>query len=330
MTALISLSCSRGRSASLLVVSTCLATTSYHRTNQTGKQQIEYSSFDPIFWLHHATVDRAFAIWQALYPNSYVEPTVDEFGTYTIPAGSTEDETTPLTPFHKNANGDFWDSTAVRNTSTFGYSYPEVQWWNSSVNTKQAVNALYGNSGVNGKLGGRGIVEKKRSIHQQQPRSAGLGSLIKAGLGGNNAIPVFTQDAADVLDNDANPNTYREYIANIRVSKYALSSSFFIHIFLGDFSSDPSSWTTDPNLVGTHTIFTSARLPANCDSCKNVTVTGTIPLTMALVHRVEAGQLDGKDVQAVEHYLTQNLHWRVTLVSSNLGHAGHGTREHAN
>ena len=249
-----------------------------------------------------------------MYPDSYVEPTVDEFGTYTIPAGSTEDERTPLTPFHKNTNGDFWDSTSVRNTSTFGYSYPEVQWWNSSVNTKQAVNALYGNNGGNGVLQGRGIGRsEKRSTKQEKRGSTKLASLIEAGLGG--MIPAFRPEAVDALDDDANPDTYREYIANIRVSKYALSRSFFIHIFLGDFNPDPTSWTTDPNLVGTHTIFTSAQIAGHCRACQNVTVTGTIPLTMALVQHVEAGQLNGTDLHAVEAYLTRNLHWRVTLVS---------------
>lgn len=31
---------------------------------------IEYSAFDPIFFLHHAMIDRCFAMWQALNPNS--------------------------------------------------------------------------------------------------------------------------------------------------------------------------------------------------------------------------------------------------------------------
>lgn len=31
-----------------------------------------YAAFDPIFWLHHCNVDRIFALWQVLSPNSYV------------------------------------------------------------------------------------------------------------------------------------------------------------------------------------------------------------------------------------------------------------------
>lgn len=47
----------------------------------------EVASFDPIFWLHHAQVDRVFAMWQALNPDSYIEPSVNTFGSYYEPAG---------------------------------------------------------------------------------------------------------------------------------------------------------------------------------------------------------------------------------------------------
>lgn len=34
----------------------------------------DYAAFDPIFFLHHAMVDRIFSIWQYLHPDSYVLP----------------------------------------------------------------------------------------------------------------------------------------------------------------------------------------------------------------------------------------------------------------
>jgi tyrosinase len=46
---------------------------------------LDYSAYDPIFWLHHMMVDRAFALWQAVYPDSYVEPNQAWTGSYTIP-----------------------------------------------------------------------------------------------------------------------------------------------------------------------------------------------------------------------------------------------------
>ena len=36
-------------------------------------------------------IDRCFAIWQSLYPNSYVEPMAQNIATFTIPVGTVED-----------------------------------------------------------------------------------------------------------------------------------------------------------------------------------------------------------------------------------------------
>jgi tyrosinase len=33
-----------------------------------------FSAFDPIFWFHHANIDRLCALWQAVYPGVYVSP----------------------------------------------------------------------------------------------------------------------------------------------------------------------------------------------------------------------------------------------------------------
>lgn len=52
---------------------------------------LHVASFDPIFFLHHANVDRLVAIWQALNPTSFIEPTlVNGSGTYYEPSGSWE------------------------------------------------------------------------------------------------------------------------------------------------------------------------------------------------------------------------------------------------
>ena len=114
--------------------------------------QIPYSAFDPIFWLHHANVDRLFAIWQAIYPNSYTTAEVDIEGTFTNAPGETEDVNTPLTPFHSDTLGTLYTSATVRSTRPFGYTYPEVVDWavnatQLSSNTRTALNNLYNPSG---------------------------------------------------------------------------------------------------------------------------------------------------------------------------------------
>ena len=45
------------------------------------------AAFDPIFWLHHANVDRQLALHQALYPNTYIEQCVARTPTFTIAEG---------------------------------------------------------------------------------------------------------------------------------------------------------------------------------------------------------------------------------------------------
>lgn len=113
---------------------------------------IPYSGFDPIFWLHHANVDRLFAIWQAIYPSSYTTAEVDAEGTFTNAPGETEDVNTPLTPFHSDSAGTLYTSATVQSTRPFGYTYPEVVDWGVnasqlSSNTRTALNKLYNPTG---------------------------------------------------------------------------------------------------------------------------------------------------------------------------------------
>ena len=113
---------------------------------------VPYAGFDPIFWLHHANVDRLFAIWQAIHPDSYTTPEPDAYGTYTNAPGGVEDVNTPLTPFRSDDGGSLYTSATARSTRAFGYTYPEVVDWglNASLlasNTRAAVNNLYNPSG---------------------------------------------------------------------------------------------------------------------------------------------------------------------------------------
>lgn len=119
----------------------------------------------------------------------------------------------------------------------------------------------------------------------------------------------------DIATTSTDPNSqYREWIANIRVEKYALSGPFFIHIFVGNFSSDPFDWSFESNLVGTHSIFAKASRH-DCVSCQtNQQITGTMPLTQRLRTDVQEGMLNSLEVVDVQGYLQENLSWRVSLV----------------
>lgn len=98
-------------------------------------------------------VDRLFAIWQALNPNSYVTPRRATQPTVTTNVGATESITTGLTPFWESSDS-FWTSEGVRKTGTFGYAYPETQPWNFSTpqqynsNIRATIRQLYGGSNL--------------------------------------------------------------------------------------------------------------------------------------------------------------------------------------
>ncbi|KAK6580768.1 hypothetical protein PZA11_007004 [Diplocarpon coronariae] len=97
--------------------------------NMGHMSELDYSAFDPVFWLHHANVDRLFAIWQGINPNSYTLNENSGSGTFVIRANSIETETTPLAPFADASGIKYWNSLGVRQTQTFNYAYPETQRW---------------------------------------------------------------------------------------------------------------------------------------------------------------------------------------------------------
>ncbi|KAI9806999.1 MAG: hypothetical protein M1833_002657 [Piccolia ochrophora] len=242
---------------------------------------VPYSAFDPIFWLHHTNCDRLFAIWQAIYPNSYVTSQSTPFGTFTIAPGSMENVNTPLTPFRRDNAGNLYTSASARNTKTFKYTYPEVKDWGVSAsqltaNTKAAVKALYD------------------PTNQFTPR--GLSELEER------AVPKYT-----VGSNLKKGQDYREWFINFEVDKNELDQPNFIHFFLGSFTDDAKQWSFDKNLVGTHASFTIQ----NTTDAREAIVLGSFPLTRKLVAAAASKAIDSLDPEVVKPYLEKNLAWRV-------------------
>lgn len=116
----------------------------------------------------YRNMDRLLAIWQAIYPDSWLNTSqINQIGTFTDAPGSYENIDTrtyhhpvhrsyrslcryisqkpplpplftntawvsfkALTPFHSDHTGTLYNSQTARYTSTFGYTYPEVIDWN--------------------------------------------------------------------------------------------------------------------------------------------------------------------------------------------------------
>ncbi|OTB08796.1 hypothetical protein M426DRAFT_7516 [Hypoxylon sp. CI-4A] len=267
---------------------------------------IAYSGFDPLFWLHHTNVDRIFAMWQVLYNNSYVVPQSAVYSSHTTSPGQVEDVQTALTPFFVNETH-FWTSEMVRDHTVFGYTYADVAN-KSRQEVITTINQRYGNFSPASMLRDSSVTREHsggQETHLSQrspPRVNGLSWNSQSSTRPSiNAI--FTNDK------------YREWIANIRVSKHAMRSSFSIHLFLGEVPSDASSWPVSPSLVGTLGVFAHRGTHGQMSRRK---ITGTVPLTSALVHMVTSGKIESLDVDNIEPFLKSNLELRVCLVNGTV------------
>ena len=265
---------------------------------------IDVSAFDPAFWLHHTMVDRFFAMWQALYPDTYVDPAAQTYGNYWYAPGTQMDANSPLVPFHSDTAGNFHTSNSVRDHTRFGYTYPEIT--GNVQDIVSAVNRLYG-------AGQPQAGNKKRS--PVLPDITGIltevGDAVTDALG---PVGDIVEDvAADTTDLVSDINGYlgiispRDYIVNVRTDKNALDGSYQIYVFCGDVPEDRNEWAGSDTLVGIQAI-TSMKQGYQMGPA---IVAGTIPLTKYLEKHVVLNALAGLSEDLVIPYLTDNLTWRV-------------------
>jgi len=250
------------------------------------------AAFDPIFWLHHCNVDRLFAMWQSQNPTAYGASQVAPGDTWTIAAGSTQNANSPLTPFYKDTDGNFWTTNLVRNwNTTFHYTYPEFYDSNGSkAAIASYINKLYGPSAT------ATAGSSKRSADPEPVAAA-------------EAVPTA---APELVERQGSPlvaenGSLFQYVANIKTSRYALNGSYSIYLFNGSPDSEnPYTWITDKNLIG------PMGVPAQSNMLgKNLIATGSIPLTRALTNVVGSGLLASLAELLVVPFLTANLQWRI-------------------
>lgn len=259
---------------------------------------VPFSAFDPLFFLHHCMIDRILAMWQALYPNSWVEPNRARMASYTTAVGEWLNVSTPLTPFFASSNGTFWNSAMLRDTIVLGYTYPELVGVSLSNSTSvaagrskvaTAITKLYGGyssnkliTGSSGSGGHKSSRFKSRSRYNIGPRSSST-------LPVNKIITNGTQ--------------YREWIANIRVDRQALNGPFSIVLGLND-----------GTLIGTMGVFASPPLIANMTPMAPGAqlIASTVPLTNILVEKLSNGSISCLDPEVVGPYLENHLLVTVT------------------
>ncbi|KAL1884276.1 hypothetical protein VTK73DRAFT_3260 [Phialemonium thermophilum] len=270
---------------------------------------VPYSAFDPVFFLHHANVDRILALWQVLNPDSWVTPVRSTARSYTISVGQVLDESTPLTPFFSNKDGMFWDSSGVRDPLVFGYTYAEIDGaslkggpMDSAVRSRvvSTINRLYSSFSP---------ASFRRSLEERGIAGGDFGGLHSHWFHGAGDAAALRRFVKSIVTR----KVYMEWIANIRVNKTALDGPFTIFFFVGSQPSNPNLWSTAPNLVGTMSIFTSPGQFGMADMQQRST--GTVPLTAGLVERAAAGEIASLEPDVVLPYLRENL--RFTVLNAN-------------
>jgi tyrosinase len=101
----------------------------------------------------------------------------------------------------------------------------------------------------------------------------------------------------------------------LRAVKHGLNQTFTVYVFLGDFNSDPHAWPFEYNTVGRFTVLGRAA-DTPCGKCADdaadgLVITGTVPLTSALLQDIVAEKIGSLDGGEVIPHLEKNLHWRI-------------------
>jgi len=87
---------------------------------------VPQSAYDPVFWLHHTNVDRVFAIYQAAYPEKWIEQASELGSSMWYTQGAMKDATSGLEPFHQTSEGVMWTSDNLRDTHSLNYVYDDL------------------------------------------------------------------------------------------------------------------------------------------------------------------------------------------------------------
>lgn len=192
------------------------------------------SAYDPAFWLHHANVDRILAMWQAIYPDSYVEPVLNMYGTYYQDGGSIDTIDTPLAPFHSD-NVTMWTAASARDVTTFGYTYPELNFQNLSTSAPSAmvvqeVNQLYTKS--NG-------ASNRTTLISRHQRSTSLAQIMS------------NIDAHTAVQLGVNNMNVRWYL-QVSLEAAATAAGISMYFFIGEPTKSIEYWAAAGNLMGSY------------------------------------------------------------------------------
>ncbi|KAL7818608.1 hypothetical protein V8C26DRAFT_434404 [Trichoderma gracile] len=259
---------------------------------------VPLSSFDPLFFLHHAMTDRLISMWQLLNPSAWMTPQISGETTYTALKGTMQNSSTPLTPFMSSTDGTFWDSDMSRSTEVFGYAYGDTSYLPGDSESPR--NKLIRK--INRWLGQNSPAMVRIKGQTQNRRPSGVW---KGNTGVKGFQPSLKVDTSDVVDDH-----YTEWIANVHVNHGALDGSFSVYFFAGKPPADVGTWAFAPNLMGSVGIFTMSGMGGHHSK-----MSGSVPLTMALMRLANLGAVQNVEPNSVVAFLQSRLHFRVASIN---------------
>ncbi|KAK6527660.1 hypothetical protein TWF694_004640 [Orbilia ellipsospora] len=232
---------------------------------------VPVAAFDPIFWFHHANIDRWCAIWEKLNPDAWwskddakeqedtADPDDDVHGPDDQGPGS------KLYPFYET-NAQAWTPDRMKESKLdFGYTYEDLSV--SPEELKRNVGILY-----------NGLAKDLR----REP--------IKAAL-----KDIYQEEAPE------GQILFYDYCARVKYDKFALGGqAYTIHLFIGDFDSkDSKSWATAKAHLGSIFNFASpspVNKPGGCENCKakekaGQIVVGSVSMTQAVIQGMQDPKL---------------------------------------
>lgn len=283
---------------------------------------VQASSFDPIFWLHHVNCDRLTAIWQALNTEITIPEIKSLTPRYNAATGTVESGTSNLEPWHKTTADDLTDYFIANDTkelsSTFlgGYYYPEtpLQYITDPVRMKSfamaQVYALYGPAGLSPpKPPPKSQVPTNGRSQNGGPRN---GAPTNGGAHNGTPISGPSHTLPVPAHNILSGHTIQHWQTFLRVKNFALSGAWAVHVFFGEPPEGTQNWFLSDARVGSVTMLASK----NCANCRDqaaneILVTGSVPLNESLGDK----GVDVNDTDAVVDYLKKNLTWRVVKAS---------------
>ncbi|KAK2748332.1 hypothetical protein FQN57_000990 [Myotisia sp. PD_48] len=293
---------------------------------------VPWSSYDPIFWLHHTNVDRLVALWQALNPDSYVLPLANRDGNFVTEPGTLENTETALSPFRSDGKT-FYTASSARSTRTFGYTYPEIEDWGVSKedlqkNVRRKVNELYNNPTIPGlaKRSKSARTSKKSSRHEHEHSHQHERSLAPRYSLDDILNEAF--DLADELGDLAGSfeefakmgvnNLEKQWVINVNINQAALKQAFRIHFFLGEPPKDSKTWSYASNLIGSLSMFPQMPGTPGYGEPGVQMVRGQIPLSHAIATMQSNRLIKEIDHSVIVPLLKKHLEWRIQDLSGKV------------